>query len=329
MLGPLCVGAAVFRLESWQPGDGGGAPDLWDMLSTGVCRKANDKRRRVAIEDSKKLKLANSSATHHPLTHLERGVLSFLACRAADAGGPFRPESDHALLEALTASLEPHAWYAGDPRPIPVGQSPEQIGIAANGVARAMSEAGVHLVALRCRVVGERAFNQVVEEAGTKAAATELALGSYLRGIWDKWAGDINRPEGGPRVVCDRQGGRTDYAPVLARLLPGCEVTVLEESARCCRYRLDAAGGAEQRAQMTVMFMPEAESRHLPIALASMTAKYVRELAMARFNSHWCGLCPELKPTAGYSLDARRWLRDATKAGLVGSDERRELIRRA
>ena len=57
-----------------------------------------------------------------------------------------------------------------------------------------------------------------------------------------------------------------------------------------------------------VQFMPEAESAHLPVALASMVAKYVRELSMARFNRYWCGRVPELKPTAGYSTDARRWL---------------------
>ena len=45
----------------------------------------------------------------------------------------------------------------------------------------------------------------------------------------------------------------------------------------------------------------------MAVALASMTAKLVRELAMHRFNRHWCGRVPELKPTAGYRQDASRW----------------------
>ena len=52
----------------------------------------------------------------------------------------------------------------------------------------------------------------------------------------------------------------------------------------------------------------------MPVALASMTAKYVRELAMAAFNAHWTTLAPELRPTAGYPLDARRWRGDAAAA---------------
>ena len=56
--------------------------------------------------------------------------------------------------------------------------------------------------------------------------------------------------------------------------------------------------------------MPEAERQHLPVALASMTAKYVRELFMLRFNRFFSRAVPELRPTAGYVTDARRFLSD-------------------
>jgi hypothetical protein len=45
----------------------------------------------------------------------------------------------------------------------------------------------------------------------------------------------------------------------------------------------------------------------LPAALASMTAKYLRELAMGAFNAFWQTRINGLKPTAGYPLDARRF----------------------
>ena len=48
-------------------------------------------------------------------------------------------------------------------------------------------------------------------------------------------------------------------------------------------------------------------TRWLPVALASMTAKYHRELAMRAFNHFWCERVPDLKPTAGYPLDAKRF----------------------
>ena len=55
-----------------------------------------------------------------------------------------------------------------------------------------------------------------------------------------------------------------------------------------------------------VRFAVRGES-FLPVALASMTAKYLRELAMAAFNSFWQQQVPGLKPTAGYPQDARRF----------------------
>ncbi len=47
---------------------------------------------------------------------------------------------------------------------------------------------------------------------------------------------------------------------------------------------------------------------HLPVALASMLAKYVRELCMGQFNRYWGHLVPGLQPTAGYYVDAQRFL---------------------
>ncbi|MBX3358863.1 MAG: hypothetical protein KF745_10580 [Phycisphaeraceae bacterium] len=319
MLGPLCVGFSAFRIVVWESGEG--APDLWDLLSAGVCRKPGDRRRRVAVEDSKKLKLANSSQRHHPVAHLERGVLAFLGAMG-DEG--VRVTTDTELFDRLFVTPEGHDWYACEPRPIPVGQSAEETGITANTIRLAAHGAGVEVLAMRCRAVGEAQFNDIVDRAGTKAAATELAIGSYLRSAWDRWAAEPNRADGGPRIVCDRQGGRTDYGPVLTRLVPDATVSVLEESDRACRYRLTGDGR-----EMTVLFLAEAESRHLPVALASMVAKYVRELMMARFNAYWCGLCPDLKPTAGYTLDARRWLRDAQAAGVVADQQRRVMVRRS
>jgi hypothetical protein len=47
--------------------------------------------------------------------------------------------------------------------------------------------------------------------------------------------------------------------------------------------------------------------RFLPTALASMTAKYLRELSMRAFNEFWCSRIPNLRPTAGYPKDAHRF----------------------
>jgi len=305
MLGPLCVGMATFRVRGWEPD--GHAPDLWKLLGKGVCRGGGDKRGRVAIADSKKLKLANSLKTRHPLTHLERGVLSMLATMDPAWG------SDEALFRALGVELEPHGWYGGEPAGLPLSSTPEQIGIGANIVARAMEGAGVELVGLRCVAVCERAFNERVRECGSKAAVSGAVVADLMAEAADRWAG-----AGPVRLVCDRQSGRTDYSGLVAGAL-GEGFETLEQSARASRY------AARDGRDLGALFIPECEDHHLPVALASMTAKLVRELAMARFNRYWSARSPDLKPTAGYTTDARRWLRDA--ADVVGGRERAEMVR--
>jgi hypothetical protein len=60
---------------------------------------------------------------------------------------------------------------------------------------------------------------------------------------------------------------------------------------------------------MEVVFEPRSE-RHFPVALASMLAKYIRELAMDAFNAFWLEACPGIRPTRGYPVDAQRFRDD-------------------
>ncbi len=86
-------------------------------------------------------------------------------------------------------------------------------------------------------------------------------------------------------------------------MLAGTEVEVVAETTTMSRYILTRAGS-----KVTVSFAMEADGRFLPVALASMLAKYVRELLMLRLNRFFRARMPELKPTAGYFSDGRRYL---------------------
>lgn len=319
MLGPLCVAAAGFEIDGWSPGST--APDLWKLLRAAVCAEGPDalKRGRVAINDSKKLKLANDSKSRHPLVHLERGVLSVLGAMSIEA------LSDDELYRALGASLPECAWYSGEPIALPLAMTREQAGILRSLLAGAAESAGARPVLLACRAVGEDEFNQRLERWGSKAAVSFASVAELMRRVWDEHGPRDDLDEHGPRVVVDRQGGRTAYGGVLAAALPWAQIAVIEESETRSRYQL-ASQHADGR-RMSVTFQVEAERRHLPVALASMTAKLVRELAMTRFNRYWSGRIAELKPTAGYATDARRWL--AEVGAVLTPAERRELVRRA
>lgn len=321
LLGPLCVGMSVFRVEQWTEGET--APDLWKLLAPAVCREARDPKHRIAIDDSKKLKLSNSSQSKHPLTHLERGVLTFLGVNSEAAC----PETDAQLFDRIGVQIPDEAWYCGPDQPCPVGTSAGAIAIAANPLRAAMEQSGVSVLDMKCQAMGEGPFNELVQAAGTKAAATEAALVAHLWTIWDRWGSTGAESGGGVRVICDRQGGRAFYSDMLQRAFPGAQVTETHQSEIQSRYELSGTGDDGQQRHMHVLFLVESERHHLPVALASMLAKLTRETLMARFNRHWCARMPELKPTAGYRNDAWRWLEDAKD--VILAEERTALMRRA
>ena len=60
--------------------------------------------------------------------------------------------------------------------------------------------------------------------------------------------------------------------------------------------------------KMDVSFIVGADSKHFPTALASMFSKYIRELFIKLFNSFWQEKVQNIKPTAGYPEDAKRFL---------------------
>lgn len=319
-LGPLTVGLSMFRLNNIDPAIG--TPNLWDLLSTGVCTEPGrggkaDPKGRIAIADSKRLKLSNSVSTTHPLVHLERGVLACLNAREQS------PSTDDALLALLGTRWPDHACYQGEAAALPVAHNDAELGIAGSILARALAKSGVDLVALRCRLMPEAEFNSIVRETGSKAQATSTALGEHLRHAWNV----LGSSENGTRlgIVCDRQGGRAAYADLLDAALPHSLITIIEETQTRSQYTVEKDG-----LRAGIAFLVEAEAAHLPVALASMVAKYVRELAMLRFNRWWSRRCVELKrepvrPTAGYAQDARRWLTEM--GATLTRDDRASLVR--
>ncbi len=288
MFGPLCVGCAAFVLDDHDPA--AGAPDLWDVLEGAVCRTKRDRRKRIAVNDSKKLKVANSSRTAHPLKHLERAVLAFAAEDRRIA------EDDDALYSRLGVEVADRPWYASSTA-LPLGQSLDEARIDLGRIRREMANTGVRCELLRCEAIDAQTFNQGVDRLGRKSNVNFGSAMRHVDAVWRKW------PEAHPRVIVDRQGGRTRYLRELQMAFPESQLSIIAESEMVSRYSLDRSGS-----KLTISFARGSEDRHLPAALASMVAKYVRELLMLRFNRFFRGHMPELKPTAGYVQDGRRYL---------------------
>jgi hypothetical protein len=107
------------------------------------------------------------------------------------------------------------------------------------------------------------------------------------------------------------------YLSALERAFEGCSFKILSESPDCSAYEMS---DANRTARIT--FSVGGESAHMPIALASMAGKYLREVFMEMFNEFWARHVDALVPTAGYYTDGRRFFGEIREAMTrLGVDE--------
>ena len=292
-LGPLVVAASAWRLP-----DADKAADRLACMAAEIGTAAGS--RQPPWADSKQLYKPGSG-----LGAIERGVLAALAsiAQAATAQRLSQgiPSDGAALSERLgidnPVATAPAEWPRFMAMAIPVAASAASLKALADSVATILPSHGIQLVAVACRLLHPTAFNALLDSGLNKSdilSKTTLELAAELRAL----------APGEPAVVwCDRHGGRKSYAALVGRHFAAPLVRTLVETAATSAYEIPAA-------EMRIEFTVGGEAR-VPVALASMTAKYLRELAMAAFNAHWTTLEPGLRPTAGYPVDARRWREEA------------------
>ncbi len=316
-LGPLVVAASV-----WEVPDALRDANLYEYLGPEIQSQPvrviqrRGSANRSALEASRAdrasnsavavcvrpdaLVLADSKVVYQPavgLAGLERGVFAALAALGS------RCASWRALLGQLArvkaAGLSGMPWFAQYDGPVPVAASVDELQSASELFATALARADIRLVALRCRLVFPHVFNDGVARLGNKSnllsKTTVNLVKRLLRAL----------PPGEVSVLSDKHGGRNHYAAVLQSEFPDNLVTVRSESRLQSSYQFDDRAGHH----IHWSFCQGAEV-HLPAALASMAAKYLREQGMAAFNAFWQSHLPQIKPTAGYPADAHRFKQD-------------------
>ena len=72
-------------------------------------------------------------------------------------------------------------------------------------------------------------------------------------------------------------------------------------------YRLEQCSPGQAPRIMNIQFQVDGDGIHMPVVLASMISKYTRELLMTRFKAWFAHRAPQIKPTAGYGQDAKRF----------------------
>jgi hypothetical protein len=299
--GDSCTSVAAIRNP--KPAIGNPDLDLYRRLRNIVARSASE--RRIAIADSKVL--------YHPgtgLRQLERGVHAFvLALR-----NPLSCWSE--LVSFCQADPDCHhqqvCWPGGFECTLPIDATVGELSRLGARFARACDGVGIRPITIRARLVFPAQFNELVERYRSKGAALSHVTVGLLREVMDLVVqpadegaspafGCISAPGVPVCAVCDKHGGRNYYSALLQHHFSEHWVNPVYESHAESRYEW-----GPPEARVRTIFRMNGE-RFLPTALASMTAKYFRELAMRAFNQFWSARVPNLRPTAGYPVDSHRF----------------------
>ncbi len=284
-LGPLVIAASIWS-----------APD--SLTEPGFCRALEASFSAEAwAEGCGHVPLGDSKLLYSPsqgLASLEAGLLAMLA-------SPYGPTNCVASLMSQVACLptaeeiQKLPWYSTlENLVIPTARvDASEIERLSRLATDSLEDAGLELIEMQAIVVTETQFNSSVARLGSKGQLLSEATLGLVAAVLSKY-------ELPATVFCDRQGGRKNYMPILLEAMPDQWFVETARSKERCSYRNHASPTRE-------IHFSVGGDRFPPTALASMLAKYLRERLMEAFNRYWKEHIPDIKPTAGYPVDAKRF----------------------
>lgn len=288
ILGPYCCAGVSFTVQDNR--------ELFDIFAD---------FKNLKIGDSKKIYKSGKS-----LTELEQTALCFTAIY----NGSF-PSTLWELLEILIKDknhlneLCRIPWYkdiAGIS--IPQAIDLETLEQKRLSLQNFLAESQLQLSQISVDVIPAKSFNRLLSQGMNKSQVCQYILSPLIE-IEDENDGHI-------RTTIDRQGGRRYYGEWMVDLFPQKSITILQETRLLSQYSIDDS---------LIQFQVKGDDKFLETALASMISKYIRELMMISFNNYWKERIPEIKRTAGYPQDGKRFIEELISRGILFDES--ELIR--
>lgn len=286
ILGPLVISSVVFSID-----DSLLDADFWQILYKSVSLKRKHLAGRLLITDSKK---AYSKSLG--LKHLQRAVLACLKSLGSE------PRTLSQLLSRTCpdclARLKQYAWYEDCDNYV-LSADTGDIAIAASVFTDDLDSNKMKLLELQSNCLDVEYYNSMVEKVKNKSSVLFTATSKLIQAAWDRFS------QHNLQIVIDRQGGRVHYRKHLQRMFEGLELTILKESQSISSYEL-----REVDRKLRLHFVVGADAKYLPVSLASMASKFLRQLMVDNINRYFAGFHSELKPTAGYFKDGLRFIGD-------------------
>jgi ribonuclease HII len=272
--------------------ENGMGPRLGPLIASSVTLEISAYRRAALCERGLGLGLTDSKQTGG---FGRMALLESVALALVEAAHGSRPDCVDALLDCVAPSLRaalqtrcPDAstaaqcWSVNPRLPVFGGDLAE----GARLVEALRGRSSLRIVDVQSRLVCAGLLNER-KARGQNKLEVDLALFEELVShAAERYAG------GGPLLaICGMVGGIRDYQARFSRFAAE-QVQPLPSRRGQRRYQLGSV--AELR------FEIGADARHLPVALASMLGKYVRELSMRRIGDFYRRQVPELPRASGY-----------------------------
>jgi ribonuclease HII len=286
ILGPLVVSTSVFRVPEnlvWG--------DLWQICQGSISDKRSMLKGRLLVVDSKK-----AFSRSIGIRHLRRTVLAVLKHLGSE------PKNLTDLVLSLCPDCLEHLgeypWYKQLDDYLLDGDEGD-IAIGASMLKTDLANQHIELVGLKSRCLEVAYYNRMVAAVKNKSKVLFTAVAELMQWTIEEFAGEDLE------IVIDRQGGRSHYRRELQLMFPDMGLRVIREDNNRSSYELTTGDR-----RVRVHFIVGADIRYLPVALASMASKYIREVLVDNINRYFRGFSDSLKPTAGYWKDGLRFIED-------------------
>lgn len=286
ILGPLVVSSSAFRIPDnliWA--------NHWEILRASVSDKRASLKGRLLIVDSKKAFTRTIG-----IKHLRRTVLATLKHLGSE------PKNLTELISSLCPDCLEHIaeypWYkkAGDYQ---LGGDEGDIGVALSMLRADMANQHIELLGLKSRCLEVAHYNRMVNAVDNKAKVLFTAVAELIQSAMRDFASDDLD------IVIDRQGGRSHYRRQLQLMFGESQLRIIHEDQDRSSYEMRT-----NNRKIRVHFVVGADGKFLPVSLASMACKYLREVLVENINNYFLGFNPAIKPTAGYWQDGLRFIED-------------------
>jgi ribonuclease HII len=286
ILGPLVVSSSVFRVPNnlvWA--------DFWQILRKSVSAKRSGLTGRLLIADSKKAYSKTIGIRHIRRTAL--AVLKHLEAEPANLTGLITT-----LCPDCLEHLREYPWYKNIDE-YRLNAESADLGIAVSMLRKDLDNQHIELLDLKSRVLEVAYYNKMINAVKNKAKVLFSAVSQLIQQALDEYKNEDLE------IVVDHQGGRCHYGRQLQLMFGQMDLRIINEDQQRSRYEL-----RDGERKVRVHFVVGADDKYLPVALASMASKYVREVLVDNINRYFIGLNSRLKPTAGYWKDGLRFIKD-------------------